>query len=535
MMCMHYQYSNAQITDKEFATVDQAMAVIDSSRALYRNHEYEKMAAYLEAYYPLAYNDSLQVEFEYRMTMAYGHLAWFDKMFESIVNGIIHAQNIKDEWMLLAFYRELGSFHDDPLGDQKAGLKYMKMAIPYLGAVDSSSKCGLMMDIGLSYVNAGHLDSATYYYDRAFDFIAKDSTMVPDVYAFYTPFLLKSKKWDEAKFYLDYCYKTWKEIGYNQGLATTCVEYAEWHFQKGNYNEALAFAEEGEAIARDVQNIFLYTDALEWKAKSQEEKKMTIESLISYKTLNQLKDSIEVINQKQALVQKRLAFVVKDYEEELAQINNQTEQLSEQVNFSKRVIFLIAISLIIVISIAYWIHQQSKKKIGKLYDVISLTEDQATQLKADYNEAILELERNKRELTSSALFIEKKDETLKSVRKMLANINVKETNAAQAINTAKKMADRSLNLDSNWESFRYFFEQVYPSFFAMIKTDYPGLNKNELRSLSYIKMGLTDKEVSRLLGINTASFQKAKYRMKKKINLPKDLSIEDMLDRYDSN
>jgi len=91
---------------------------------------------------------------------------------------------------------------------------------------------------------------------------------------------------------------------------------------------------------------------------------------------------------------------------------------------------------------------------------------------------------------------------------------------------------RCISIDNNWESFRYFFEQIYPAFYTDIKKDYNVLNQNELRYLSYIKIGLTDKEAARLLGINTASFQKSKYRLKKKLSLPKELSVNDLIERY---
>ncbi|MEL6123515.1 MAG: hypothetical protein AAFR14_07315, partial [Bacteroidota bacterium] len=171
-----------------------------------------------------------------------------------------------------------------------------------------------------------------------------------------------------------------------------------------------------------------------------------------------------------------------------------------------------------------------KNEINALQSQLELSQSKLDSLKMEYRDTIEELQRNKRELTSSAMFMEKKDETLKTIRKLLGNLELPvNASVAQTIKTARRLTDSSINTESSWESFRYFFDQVYPSFAEDLKESQPKLNQNDLRSLSYLKMGLTDKESARLLGINTASFQKAKYRLKKKMELPNGQTIRDWL------
>jgi|GEM_PF-5143781 len=275
---------------------DSIAKVLDLCWVYYERHDYVPMAAYLEEHLvQMSDMDSLEMEMHYALIMAYGHLSRHDKMFESIVKGLLLAQATDHHWMLLSLYRELGSFHDNPLNDQLTGLKYMKKAIPYLDAVLPNSKCGLMMDIGLTSLNAGQLDSAKYYYDQAFEYMALDSTMVPDVYSFYAPYLLKTNQLDEAEYFLLYTYEKWQEVGFKQGFTESCIDLAELYYRKEEYQNSLRYADEAIYYADSIDNIFFLANATEWRAKSLESLGRVEEALSSYSILAIAKDSIEVI------------------------------------------------------------------------------------------------------------------------------------------------------------------------------------------------------------------------------------------------
>ncbi len=522
------QSDNTRISDDSLAVV------LEDAWKAYNEHEYITMSSLLEAHVDDLYDrDTIELQMYYALTMAYGHLDWHEKMIECIVDGLLLARKLDDHFMLLSFYRELGSFHDHPLDDQEAGLEYMKMAIPYMDAVKPSSQCGLMMDIGLTSVNAGQLDSAQYYFDQAFEYLAQDSGMTPDLYAFYAPFLLKARRLDEAQFYLDFTYDAWKEIGFTQGYTSACLGLAELNFYREEYGVTIDFAREAEELAVSLSNPFYEAEAIEWKAKAQEALGMTEAGLRSYKALNQKNQEIDEIKKEQKLEQKQLAFLTSQYTEKLTQVTATNRKLYDRVAASFGMLLFCLIVFILVLYLYYGKYREKKEQVEVLTSEITMSEEEWRLLQAEHKSTVAELEINKRTLTSTALFMEKKDEALRSVRKMLTQIESKSNQAiSEKLSSVRKIADNSLSMDNNWDSFKYFFLQVYPSFYVDIKSAFDNLNQNELRSLSYIKMGLTDKECARLLGINTASFQKSKYRLKKKLLLPKEQSLEQLVSLY---
>lgn len=71
--------------------------------------------------------------------------------------------------------------------------------------------------------------------------------------------------------------------------------------------------------------------------------------------------------------------------------------------------------------------------------------------------------------------------------------------------------------------------KVHPLFFETLKAKHPDLSVNELKMCAYTKLNMNGKEISRLLNTNPNSVQMARYRLKRKMNLPETVSFNDYL------
>jgi AraC family chitin signaling transcriptional activator len=69
------------------------------------------------------------------------------------------------------------------------------------------------------------------------------------------------------------------------------------------------------------------------------------------------------------------------------------------------------------------------------------------------------------------------------------------------------------------EVFDVNFEKVHHNFFEKLKDMNPALTKRELRLCAFVKMNLTNKEISPLLGISLRGIENARYRIRKKLNV----------------
>ncbi|MCH7411589.1 hypothetical protein MM239_19540 [Belliella sp. DSM 111904] len=89
-----------------------------------------------------------------------------------------------------------------------------------------------------------------------------------------------------------------------------------------------------------------------------------------------------------------------------------------------------------------------------------------------------------------------------------------------------QMLLNSLGLDSNSAAINTFFaefDRIHPNFNLTLTDLIPNITEHELKLCSLIRMKLTAKEISRLMNITPASVNKARYRLRKKMDLdPKE-------------
>ena len=92
-----------------------------------------------------------------------------------------------------------------------------------------------------------------------------------------------------------------------------------------------------------------------------------------------------------------------------------------------------------------------------------------------------------------------------------------------------KVLHSTILTDDDWEQFKKTFEDVYPNFFATLRFRFIDITAAELRLAALIKMNLSLKEAANTLGISADSVKKSRYRLKKKIALAEEDSLEEFI------
>ena len=97
---------------------------------------------------------------------------------------------------------------------------------------------------------------------------------------------------------------------------------------------------------------------------------------------------------------------------------------------------------------------------------------------------------------------------------------------AKELKQLKKLLKANIELESQWESIETQFEALYPQFLDSLRTTCPDITDNELKHCLYIKMNMSNKEISGLTNISPQSVKMARNRLKKKLGLGKDQSLK---------
>lgn len=89
------------------------------------------------------------------------------------------------------------------------------------------------------------------------------------------------------------------------------------------------------------------------------------------------------------------------------------------------------------------------------------------------------------------------------------------------VNSIKTVA----NDNKLWDDFKIYFEQSNPNFLLALAKKHPSLSSRDLKYCCYIKMNMSNNDITNLLGINQESVRTHKYRLKKKLTLKKEDDI----------
>ena len=135
------------------------------------------------------------------------------------------------------------------------------------------------------------------------------------------------------------------------------------------------------------------------------------------------------------------------------------------------------------------------------------------------------LELKNKELAASALRLIEKEEVLKKIKKY-----INEGRPVINKNEMKKIVKSvTMTHKLGWDEFNIRFTQVNKEFYQKLKKAYPSLSQNDHKICALIKLNLSSKDMSKLLNISIESVHTNRHRLRKKMNLSRDINLEDYI------
>ncbi len=131
-----------------------------------------------------------------------------------------------------------------------------------------------------------------------------------------------------------------------------------------------------------------------------------------------------------------------------------------------------------------------------------------------------ELEEKNRKLIAYTTSRMRNNEELEEIQKELGQENNRDPRL-------EKRLDQLKHFDAGWDTFKVYFENVYSEFFEVLNARHTNLTSNEERLAAFIKMGLTSKEIAGLQNVTKRAVDKARERLKKKMELSPEVHLND--------
>ncbi len=142
-----------------------------------------------------------------------------------------------------------------------------------------------------------------------------------------------------------------------------------------------------------------------------------------------------------------------------------------------------------------------------------------------------EMKLKDKELANATMQTLHKNEMLIKLRdelKKLAVLSNDETHKYEVKYLVRKI-NKEIDNENQWKIFETQFESVHEEFLKKLKTTYPDLTPRELKLCAYLRMNNSSKEISLLMNISTRGVEISRYRLRKKINLPRETNLTDFI------
>ncbi len=134
------------------------------------------------------------------------------------------------------------------------------------------------------------------------------------------------------------------------------------------------------------------------------------------------------------------------------------------------------------------------------------------------------------QLSASVLQSAHKNQFLEDLKAQIQRMEMPDQQAkSRALQRLTRSIDSELSQKDYWEQFQLTFNQVHQDFVHILHTQHPGISATESRLCCFIRMGFSNAEISSILNITVNGVEQSKYRLKKKLGLDKDISLNDYL------
>ena len=212
--------------------------------------------------------------------------------------------------------------------------------------------------------------------------------------------------------------------------------------------------------------------------------------------------------------------------------DHNTQTLSYKFNIAKpwyysnlAVLSYLLLFMLGLLVIHYTYKRRHKKIIEKRERNLRLknleAEQEIIRLQKEHLEK--DMQEKNSQLAASTMSIIKKNELLSTLK-----ADLKEADNPE-VKKVIRTIDKELREEDNWKMFKEAFKNADKEFFDKIKKKHPELTSNDLRLCAYLRLNLSSKEIAPLVNISVKSVEIKRYRLRKKMNLPREANLTDYI------
>lgn len=311
---------------------------------------------------------------------------------------------------------------------------------------------------------------------------------------------------------------------------------ADISLENGEPKKALVNFKKSLEFAKEIQDLPIQEDILKMLMQvSIETKDYAFLSLV-LKDFEKIKDSLANQEKTETLKEVHLKHVLdkKEVEIQLQQSNLKKEKKLKRLYFSVFVLSLLFLGSLIAYIVYY--RRNSYKRmllIQKEYEIKEVKNKEQRKYEELENQRIKnKLKTKKKELLVDLAFGTKRVEKIETVFKKMEVLSNKSIITKNDVLELKEFALSKYKEMIMSEKTRKDILFTNKEFYDSLLKDFPNLTKTELLVLSYISLAIDAKEIARIQNVSIDAIRKMRYRIRKKMNLEPEESLENFIIKY---
>lgn len=332
--------------------------------------------------------------------------------------------------------------------------------------------------------------------------------------------------YDQALFYFNSSYDIINRLNSNKGVFRMTHDYfvGSCYFEKNEFDKSLIQLNKAQTELENNNTSLAHSELLLKKSKIYDIKGRLDSSYYYLHSHLTMKDSLIKMNDIKNLTRIELNGKIQNQLEKQKIHNLRAElvkkKLGKERQENKHLIITSTLLFILLIVISFAFQQFKRAQELRKREVklqfereMELKDKQVIRTHVQHSERVMHMH----EGLNKMAMITKSMESPENVDSLELEI----TKLSRKIN---------LNVDKEWEDFKLHFEKVHNSFFKELNKRYPQLSSNDEKILAYIKVNMSTSQIAGLLNVQDSTIHTKKYRLRKKMKLPKNADIKKYLD-----
>ncbi len=399
----------------------------------------------------------------------------------------------------------------------KNALTYFKKAANvYREQKDNVYLSKIYNDIGHTNYHLKQNDSAIYYLNVGLQLARENSISENEgnTLSNMGKVYIEKKDFKKALKYLDSALKIHKANNYKANIFWTQNDIGNAYIQMAQPEKAIPILTKTIQSATKAGPINDLKTAYKYRFEAHKQLGQLNKAIEDQLMFQKLNDSIFNEKSSQQIEELRTIYDTEKKEQQIAIQQNEIALLEQEakINDLQRIVLGggLGLSLLVFGFGFYGVRQKLKRN------------------KLEKEKVDAELAFKKKELTTHALHLAKKNEVLEGLKQKAEELKANET-STKGYQQLIRTINFDLQDDNNWENFSRYFEEVHKDFNSNVKSKYPEVTSNELRLLALLKMNLSSKEIANILNISPEGIKKARYRLRKKLDITTEDSLQDLV------